>query len=191
MEDDATVILGSDKQEVVLEEQKKQDADASEQTDPFQQCDGRRVVGPHVLPYTEASYYQLGLEQLHSHPEALEALGCPLNVRFLRLTDKHNFVDIADAQLKIPVSGSKSEGHLYVSSSRSGPFKRYYGKVDVGYESMVPSRDQPKVTTNHCETCVTMCFSSVTFQTPEVILYDEAAPVECNLFRNASKKLYE
>ncbi|XP_073095209.1 cytochrome c oxidase assembly factor 1 homolog isoform X3 [Manis javanica] len=73
--------------------------------------------------FSRASYYQLGLEQLHSHPEALEALGCPLSVHFLQLTDKHNFVDIADAQLKIPVSGSKSEGHLYVSSYRSGPFK--------------------------------------------------------------------
>ncbi|XP_073095185.1 cytochrome c oxidase assembly factor 1 homolog isoform X1 [Manis javanica] len=76
--------------------------------------------------FSRASYYQLGLEQLHSHPEALEALGCPLSVHFLQLTDKHNFVDIADAQLKIPVSGSKSEGHLYVSSYRSGPFKRWY-----------------------------------------------------------------
>ncbi|XP_073095211.1 cytochrome c oxidase assembly factor 1 homolog isoform X5 [Manis javanica] len=48
--------------------------------------------------FSRASYYQLGLEQLHSHPEALEALGCPLSVHFLQLTDKHNFVDIADAQ---------------------------------------------------------------------------------------------
>uniref|UniRef100_A0AAA9S1S3 Cytochrome c oxidase assembly factor 1 n=1 Tax=Bos taurus TaxID=9913 RepID=A0AAA9S1S3_BOVIN len=75
--------------------------------------------------FSRASYYQLALEQLHSHPEALEALGTPLNVHYLRLTDKYNFVDIADAKLKIPVSGPKSEGHLYVSSSRDAPFKRW------------------------------------------------------------------
>ncbi|XP_040118419.1 cytochrome c oxidase assembly factor 1 homolog [Oryx dammah] len=75
--------------------------------------------------FSRASYYQLALEQLYSHPEALEALGTPLNVHYLRLTDKYNFVDIADAKLKIPVSGPKSEGHLYVSSSRDAPFKRW------------------------------------------------------------------
>ncbi|XP_057587089.1 cytochrome c oxidase assembly factor 1 homolog [Hippopotamus amphibius kiboko] len=75
--------------------------------------------------FSRASYYQLALEHLHSHPEALEALGTPLNVHYLHLTDKYNFVDIADAKLKIPVSGPKSEGHLYVSSSRDAPFKRW------------------------------------------------------------------
>ncbi|XP_024602358.1 cytochrome c oxidase assembly factor 1 homolog isoform X1 [Neophocaena asiaeorientalis asiaeorientalis] len=75
--------------------------------------------------FSRASYYQLALEHLHSHPEALEALGTPLNVHYLRLTDKYNFVDIADAKLKIPVSGPKSEGYLYVTSSRDAPFKRW------------------------------------------------------------------
>ncbi|XP_068406413.1 cytochrome c oxidase assembly factor 1 homolog isoform X1 [Eschrichtius robustus] len=75
--------------------------------------------------FSRASYYQWALEHLHSHPEALEALGTPLNVHYLRLTDKYNFVDIADAKLKIPVSGRKSEGYLYVSSSRDAPFKRW------------------------------------------------------------------
>uniref|UniRef100_A0A8D1LYQ6 Cytochrome c oxidase assembly factor 1 homolog n=2 Tax=Sus scrofa TaxID=9823 RepID=A0A8D1LYQ6_PIG len=75
--------------------------------------------------FSRASYYQLALEHLHSHAEALEALGTPLSVHYLQLTDKYNFEDIADAQLKIPVSGPKSEGHLYVSSSREGPFRRW------------------------------------------------------------------
>uniref|UniRef100_A0A8D1I4B4 Cytochrome c oxidase assembly factor 1 n=1 Tax=Sus scrofa TaxID=9823 RepID=A0A8D1I4B4_PIG len=75
--------------------------------------------------FSRASYYQLALEHLHSHAEALEALGTPLSVHYLQLTDKYNFEDIADAQLRIPVSGPKSEGHLYVSSSREGPFRRW------------------------------------------------------------------
>ncbi|XP_040820499.1 cytochrome c oxidase assembly factor 1 homolog isoform X2 [Ochotona curzoniae] len=76
--------------------------------------------------FSRTSYYQLAVEQLRSHPEALEALGSPLNVHHLELTDRHNFVDIADAKLKIPVSGSKSGGHLYVYSSREGPFRRWH-----------------------------------------------------------------
>ncbi|KAM7120162.1 cytochrome c oxidase assembly factor 1 homolog isoform 2-T6 [Molossus nigricans] len=76
--------------------------------------------------FSRASYYQLALEQLHSHPKALEALGTPLSIHYLELTDKYNFVDIADAQLKIPVSGSKSAGYLYVSSSRDAPFNRWH-----------------------------------------------------------------
>ncbi|XP_039091601.1 LOW QUALITY PROTEIN: cytochrome c oxidase assembly factor 1 homolog [Hyaena hyaena] len=76
--------------------------------------------------FSGASSYQLALEQLHSRPEASAALGPPLSVHCLQLTDQYNFVDIAEAQLKIPVSGSKSEGHLYVSSSRDAPFQRWH-----------------------------------------------------------------
>lgn len=76
--------------------------------------------------FSSASYYQLGLEQLRSHPEALQALGTPLNTHYLQLRDNNNFVDIADAKLKIPVSGSKAAGHLYVISSRDAPFKRWH-----------------------------------------------------------------
>nr|XP_035109158.1 cytochrome c oxidase assembly factor 1 homolog isoform X1 [Callithrix jacchus] len=76
--------------------------------------------------YSRSLYYQLALEQLQIHPGAQEALGPPVSVHHLKLTGKDNFVDIADAKLKIPVSGSKSEGHLHVHSTRSGPFQRWH-----------------------------------------------------------------
>ncbi|KAM9077941.1 cytochrome c oxidase assembly factor 1 homolog isoform 2-T3 [Megaptera novaeangliae] len=50
--------------------------------------------------FSRASYYQWALEHLRSHPEALDALGTPLNVHHLRLTDKYNFVDIANAKVE-------------------------------------------------------------------------------------------
>ncbi|KAM7120160.1 cytochrome c oxidase assembly factor 1 homolog isoform 1-T2 [Molossus nigricans] len=96
--------------------------------------------------FSRASYYQLALEQLHSHPKALEALGTPLSIHYLELTDKYNFVDIADAQLKIPVSGSKSAGYLYVSSSRDAPFNR--GLLQVGSEQ---EAETPAGTLERCE----------------------------------------
>ncbi|XP_055967051.1 cytochrome c oxidase assembly factor 1 homolog [Sorex fumeus] len=76
--------------------------------------------------FSRASYYRLALEQLNNNPGALEALGTPLNIHYLQLIDKYNFVDITNAQLKIPVSGSKTEGHVYVSSSRDAPFQRWH-----------------------------------------------------------------
>ncbi|XP_049749415.1 cytochrome c oxidase assembly factor 1 homolog isoform X2 [Elephas maximus indicus] len=75
--------------------------------------------------FSKALYYQLALEHLYSHPESLEALGPPVNIHYLHLTDRFNFVDITEAQLKIPVSGSKAKGYLYVISSRDAPFKSW------------------------------------------------------------------
>lgn len=76
--------------------------------------------------HSRSSYYQLALEELRNHSGALEVLGTPLNVHYLQLTDRDNFVDIADAKLKIPVSGPKAEGHLYVRSFRAAPFTRWH-----------------------------------------------------------------
>nr|XP_023400400.1 uncharacterized protein LOC100660845 [Loxodonta africana] len=49
--------------------------------------------------FSKALYYQLALEHLYSHPESLEALGPPVNIHYLHLTDRFNFVDITEAQV--------------------------------------------------------------------------------------------
>nr|XP_023420979.1 cytochrome c oxidase assembly factor 1 homolog isoform X2 [Cavia porcellus] len=78
-----------------------------------------------IQSLSRTEYYQMALEQLHGHPEALEALGSPLRVHHLPMLSRDHFVDITDARLKIPISGPKAKGHLLTRSTRSAPFKRW------------------------------------------------------------------
>ncbi|KAM4688778.1 cytochrome c oxidase assembly factor 1 homolog [Discoglossus pictus] len=103
--------------------------------------------------FAKKPYYLDALEQLRSQSQALEILGAPpLKVHHLRLTDRKNHVDQAKAQIKIPVSGTKSAGHLYTTSVRDNMNRRWClqevvlqlnnGQRIPIYLSSVPSGDE-------------------------------------------------
>ncbi|XP_072219682.1 cytochrome c oxidase assembly factor 1 homolog [Leuresthes tenuis] len=69
--------------------------------------------------FAESDYHRLAVQELEACPFAMESLGAPpLKVHNIHLTDRHNLVNQHTAQIKIPVTGSKTGGYLYTSSLR-------------------------------------------------------------------------
>ncbi|RVE61045.1 hypothetical protein OJAV_G00166790 [Oryzias javanicus] len=69
--------------------------------------------------FAGCDYHRLAVRQLEACPVAMESLGAPpLRVHNIHLTDRYNRVDHQAAQIKIPVTGSKTGGYLYTCSIR-------------------------------------------------------------------------
>ncbi|XP_047444436.1 cytochrome c oxidase assembly factor 1 homolog [Mugil cephalus] len=69
--------------------------------------------------FSESEYYRLALQELEACPVAMEKLGAPpLKVHNIHLMDRNNRVDQQTAQIKIPVTGSRTGGYLYTCSLR-------------------------------------------------------------------------
>lgn len=82
--------------------------------------------------FAESAYHREAVRQLESCPRAMESLGAPpLKVHNIHLTDRGNRIDQHSAQLKIPVTGSKTGGYLYTSSSRDAAGNRWILKQAV------------------------------------------------------------
>ncbi|CAN9502963.1 unnamed protein product [Ophioblennius macclurei] len=76
--------------------------------------------------FAQSEYHKLAVQELESSPLAMESLGAPpLKVHNIHLTDRDNRVDQRSAQLKIPVTGSKTGGYLYTSSLRDSETNKW------------------------------------------------------------------
>ncbi|KAM9844349.1 cytochrome c oxidase assembly factor 1 homolog [Aulostomus maculatus] len=70
--------------------------------------------------FAESEYHRLAVQKLEACRVAMESLGAPpLKVHNIRLTDRANRMDHLTAQMKIPVTGSKTGGYLYTASIRN------------------------------------------------------------------------
>ncbi|XP_028283624.1 cytochrome c oxidase assembly factor 1 homolog [Parambassis ranga] len=82
--------------------------------------------------FAASDYHVLALQRLEACPVAMERLGAPpLKVHNIHLTDRHNQIHQHTAQIKIPVTGSKTGGYLYTSSLRDPDTNRWTLKQAV------------------------------------------------------------
>ncbi|XP_028831118.1 cytochrome c oxidase assembly factor 1 homolog isoform X2 [Denticeps clupeoides] len=80
-----------------------------------------------IKKFAASEYHRLALECLNAHTTAMENLGAPpLKVHNLHLTDRYNSMDQTRAQIKIPVTGSKTGGYLYATSIRDAQINRWH-----------------------------------------------------------------
>lgn len=69
--------------------------------------------------FASSEYHRSAVQKLEQCPVAMASLGAPpLKVYNIHLTDRQNYIGHQRAQLKIPVTGSKTGGYLYTSSQR-------------------------------------------------------------------------
>ncbi|KAM3865902.1 cytochrome c oxidase assembly factor 1 homolog [Diretmus argenteus] len=82
--------------------------------------------------FAESDYHRLAVVKLETCPVAMESLGAPpLKVHNIHLSDRNNRIDHYTAQVKIPVTGSKTGGYLYTTSVRSPVSNRWSLKQAV------------------------------------------------------------
>lgn len=76
--------------------------------------------------FAKSEYFRLAVENLNNHSTAMANLGAPpLKIHNIHLTDRYNRVDHTIAQLKIPVTGQKTGGYLYATSTRDADINRW------------------------------------------------------------------
>ncbi|XP_068196765.1 cytochrome c oxidase assembly factor 1 homolog [Antennarius striatus] len=82
--------------------------------------------------FAKSDYHKLALQKLESCPVAMETLGSPpLKVHNIHLSDRANRVDQHTAQIKIPLTGSRTGGYLYTFSVRDPDCGRWTLKAAV------------------------------------------------------------
>ncbi|XP_061549753.1 cytochrome c oxidase assembly factor 1 homolog isoform X2 [Phycodurus eques] len=101
--------------------------------------------------FAESDYHQVALQKLEACAVAMESLGAPpLKIHNIHLTDRHNRIDQQTAQIKIPVTGSRTGGYLYTSSIR---------EPDTNRQN--PTTQNPSQAPHQSQSCLTPCRWSV------------------------------